>query len=176
MADWRTVTDSEVDPDAPVTSNLMYALRDNPIAIAEGASGAPVFRRDGHFNVTSGNTLIVPVFNLPAIPAPPVGGGGFYKNRRFMTIGSGSLRFWSQNNVTGSVAVSFQIRVGGVVRYSVGIGNAPDAIVTFSNNQFIDIGANLSEASSMGALAGFRIGASTMNLPIIPWDTDIEII
>lgn len=44
MADWRTISDSEVDPDAPVTSDLMYALRDNAIAIAEGAPGAPVIR------------------------------------------------------------------------------------------------------------------------------------
>lgn len=41
MADWTTIADSQVDPNAPVTSELMSALRDNPVAIAEGASGAP---------------------------------------------------------------------------------------------------------------------------------------
>lgn len=41
MADWFSIPNTSVDPDAPVTSNLMYALRDNPIAIAEGAAGAP---------------------------------------------------------------------------------------------------------------------------------------
>lgn len=41
MADWTTITDSQVDPNAPVTSELMSALRDNPVAIAEGAAGAP---------------------------------------------------------------------------------------------------------------------------------------
>lgn len=41
MADYRTITDAEVDPDAPLTSSLGYAWRDNPIAIAEGATGAP---------------------------------------------------------------------------------------------------------------------------------------
>lgn len=41
MADYIAQPDTAVDPDAPVTSDLMYALRDNPIAIAEGASGAP---------------------------------------------------------------------------------------------------------------------------------------
>lgn len=41
MADWPLITDTAVDPDAPVTSNLMYGLRDAPIAIAEGAPGAP---------------------------------------------------------------------------------------------------------------------------------------
>lgn len=41
MADYRTIADAEVDPDAPLTSSLGYAWRDNPIAIAEGATGAP---------------------------------------------------------------------------------------------------------------------------------------
>lgn len=41
MADWLDITDTSVDPDAPLTSQLAYAWRDNPIAIAEGAPGAP---------------------------------------------------------------------------------------------------------------------------------------
>ena len=41
MADWVTINDSQVDPDAPLTSELAYAWRDNPVALAEGAVGAP---------------------------------------------------------------------------------------------------------------------------------------
>ena len=41
MADWTTITETATDPDAPVTSVLVKALRDNPQAIAEAASGAP---------------------------------------------------------------------------------------------------------------------------------------
>lgn len=41
MAAYTTITDTQVDPEAPITSELMTALRDNPIAIAEGATGAP---------------------------------------------------------------------------------------------------------------------------------------
>lgn len=41
MADYTTITDAQVDPEAPITSELMSALRDNPIAIAEAATGAP---------------------------------------------------------------------------------------------------------------------------------------
>lgn len=40
MADWTTIADAQVDPKAPVTSELMTALRDNPSAIAEGSTGA----------------------------------------------------------------------------------------------------------------------------------------
>jgi len=41
MADYTTITDSQVDPDAPITSELGYAWSYNPVAIAEGAINAP---------------------------------------------------------------------------------------------------------------------------------------
>ena len=46
MPDYRVVADSEVQPDAPVTSSLGFALRDNPAAIAQGADGAPRIQRE----------------------------------------------------------------------------------------------------------------------------------
>ncbi len=48
MTDWLTITDSQVDPDAPITSGLGYAWRDNPIAISEGSDGAPVLSSAWH--------------------------------------------------------------------------------------------------------------------------------
>lgn len=41
MADYRAIPNAEVDPNAPVTSELAYAWRDNVLAIQEGAPGAP---------------------------------------------------------------------------------------------------------------------------------------
>lgn len=41
MTDYVDIYDSNIEPRAPVTSELMTALRDNPSAIAEGSSGAP---------------------------------------------------------------------------------------------------------------------------------------
>lgn len=38
---WTTIANSEIDQDSPVTQPLMTALRDNPIAIANGDAGAP---------------------------------------------------------------------------------------------------------------------------------------
>ena len=43
MAAWTTIPDSDVDPESPITTSLMQALRDNPVAITENASGAPGF-------------------------------------------------------------------------------------------------------------------------------------
>jgi len=41
MADWTTLPDSSLEPGKPMRSIDGLALRDNPIAIAEGAAGAP---------------------------------------------------------------------------------------------------------------------------------------
>jgi len=41
MADWTTIPDSSIEPGKPIRSIDGLALRDNPIAIAEGAVGAP---------------------------------------------------------------------------------------------------------------------------------------
>lgn len=36
MVDYTTITEAETDPGAPFTSDLLKALRDNPLAIREG--------------------------------------------------------------------------------------------------------------------------------------------
>lgn len=41
MTAYTSVADSEIDPESPGTTTLFTKLRDNPIAITEGASGAP---------------------------------------------------------------------------------------------------------------------------------------
>ena len=41
MADFTTIPDSNIEPGKPIRSIDGLALRDNPIAIAEGAAGAP---------------------------------------------------------------------------------------------------------------------------------------
>lgn len=44
MADWTTIADATLEPGKPWRSVDALAVRDNPIAIAEGASGAPRVR------------------------------------------------------------------------------------------------------------------------------------
>ena len=41
MATWTTIPDSSLEPGKPIRSIDTLALRDNPVAIAEGAPGAP---------------------------------------------------------------------------------------------------------------------------------------
>ena len=42
MADYIGITEVQSNPFAPLTSELVKQLRDNPLAIAEGAPGAPI--------------------------------------------------------------------------------------------------------------------------------------
>lgn len=41
MTSYVTIPNTDVDAESPIDVDLMTALRDNPIAITEGASGAP---------------------------------------------------------------------------------------------------------------------------------------
>ena len=60
MTDYTSIADSQIDPKAPVTSELLTAYRDNPIAIAEGAAGAPKIAESWQaLETTSTSGLIV---------------------------------------------------------------------------------------------------------------------
>jgi len=41
MTTYTAIPNGDIDPDSPITASLMALMRDNPIAITEGASGAP---------------------------------------------------------------------------------------------------------------------------------------
>ena len=36
---WTAIPDSDIDPDSPITTGLMTALRDNTVEVAEGSGG-----------------------------------------------------------------------------------------------------------------------------------------
>jgi hypothetical protein len=48
VADYITITEAQSDPEAAVDSSLIKRLRDNPIAIAEAATGAPIVKGGWH--------------------------------------------------------------------------------------------------------------------------------
>ena len=54
MTTYSTITDGQIDQDSPITQPLMTALRDNPIAIAEGSSGSPSVLPNIAVNSTAG--------------------------------------------------------------------------------------------------------------------------
>jgi len=56
MTDYNVILDAEIDPDAPLTSDLAYRFRNNPIAIAEGDADAPAMAT-GWMNYTGSEAL-----------------------------------------------------------------------------------------------------------------------
>lgn len=48
MTTYTAIANGDIDQDSPVTQPLMQLIRDNPIAIAEGSSGAPVLTSAWH--------------------------------------------------------------------------------------------------------------------------------
>lgn len=47
MTGWVDISNTAIDQDSPITVSLVTALRDNPRAITEGASGAPKMQTAG---------------------------------------------------------------------------------------------------------------------------------
>ena len=53
---WTIIPDSDIDPDSPVTTGLMTALRDNVAAAFAADSGAPKIVEDAHTAITAGTS------------------------------------------------------------------------------------------------------------------------
>ncbi len=67
MTSYATIPDTDVDQDSPVSVALMTGLRDNPIAITEGASGAPRIKTAALFAPASGSTTIAVLIGNSAV-------------------------------------------------------------------------------------------------------------
>ena len=75
MAEWTTIPDDVLEPGKPIRSVDAIALRDNPVAIAEGAAGAPRVV-DGALSTAATNTGRDWVLNRTALAQ--VGAVGTY--------------------------------------------------------------------------------------------------
>ena len=108
MADWTTISDTQVDPNAPLTSELMTALRDNPIAIAQGASGATRITDaalDTGAATTAGTDWVAK--RNAGVAAGAIGSYGFFFNNNYSIV----------NNVTTS-KLPGDLEAGSNLRYS----------------------------------------------------------
>ena len=68
MTSYVSIPNGDIDQDSPITQPLMTALRDNPIAIAEGDASVPESLRNtqllGTLTTTSGTTQTLSGLNL----------------------------------------------------------------------------------------------------------------
>jgi hypothetical protein len=122
MATYRNIASTETDADSPVTVQLMDALRQNPEAIAEGASGAPqvqpaalnVFNAQANGALTAGSSVVIlTATNLTDINramitgyvvATPSGGSGQCSTTYQLSTDGGST--WGSAATASSIYVA----------------------------------------------------------------------
>lgn len=117
MATYTAITDAEIDQDSPVTQTLMTKYRDNLIATAEGAAGAPRIE-DAALDTTvttAGTNWVL------ARSAASVGVVGSYAFVRYITVTDTDLAPGA--TVAGSALryASISIRTDSLVQISFGI-------------------------------------------------------
>ena len=132
MPDYRVIADSEVQPDAPVTSSLGFALRDNPAGIAEGAPGAPKVR-SAALNLTAGSgsrTTVGTIFQLNNI-------GRLSAFHVSSAVSSGG---------SGSAAISYQTSTDGGSSWG-----SDNVIILFSGNSTVSTSRQSFDIITVGA-------------------------
>lgn len=100
---WTTIPDDQIDQDSPITQPLMTALRDNPIAIADGLPGAPSILRNVAVNSALGGvgTYVLAAvepggdFSSGTIPGADLSPAGTYSGTwRLMGQFASSAALW----------------------------------------------------------------------------------
>ena len=99
MATWTTIPDSSLEPGKPIRAIDTLALRDNPVAIAEGASGAPRIAA-GAFQTGTNEVNWVLARNAGAA-AGAIGTYAFLGETSFTTTEAGATRAGSSLRYAG---------------------------------------------------------------------------
>ena len=94
MATWTTIPDSSLEPGKPIRSIDTLALRDNPVAIAEGAAGAPRVN------------LPAIVAALASVPVGSIGSYAFLGDTTSTTTAVGATKAGSSLRYSGAVKLS----------------------------------------------------------------------
>ena len=91
MADWTTIPDESLEPGKPIRSVDGLTLRDNPVAIAEGAAGAPRIQTSALAPPAAGTAHIIrrvqeAAFFTLALPYPDVGNHDRFSESRHLGV------------------------------------------------------------------------------------------
>lgn len=130
MTDYTAIADEELDPDGPITSMIGYRFRDNPVAMAEGATGAPRLA-DAALAAGTGNTTAAgSEWVRLRVALGAAGAVGTYAMARYAsvlafgaTVSGGSLIASPAGGAGGSTTLSGTWRCVGFVAGSGDAGN-----------------------------------------------------
>lgn len=124
MTSYITITDAETDPSAPLTSELAKKWRDNPIAITEGATGAPRIVGSAIKRLADMPVLTVSAsddFVIDGSLTTSIGGATSTASTTFVvaatitiTKGTGSARFKASHATNGSQTSFLRLLKNGV--------------------------------------------------------------
>lgn len=89
MTAYVSIPNGDVDPESPITTSLMVALRDNPTAIMEKASGAPVL---------ANGYIVAAMFSAGAVDQTAIGASAVGQGE--LKASSGEVSTTSTTNVT----------------------------------------------------------------------------
>jgi len=117
---YTPIGDNQVDVDSPVNVELMTALRDNPLAMFEGSSGAPVLALAALGPVTAGS--VTRYQDTATITASST---SYTYGNQFWSSHSGTIRFRTTSS-GGSAGGTVQIIKNGVQYTSYAAGGSVD--------------------------------------------------
>jgi hypothetical protein len=121
MTTWTTIPTASLEPGAPARSVDALALRDNPIAIAEGASGAPKVRTPALQPPAGGGTykllrlvgaIEVATSNTTYL-SPEIHRGAVYVDAHipFVVLVPGVVSVWLEHRASGALGATSYARV-----------------------------------------------------------------
>ena len=114
------ILDTQLDPDAPLTSQLAYQWRDNPIAMFQGLSGAPRLQGAAHPEFSPG-VVILDKVQIPGqehnIFNPGGGGTGtiYQYPHIFTPIRGATLQAYVEMKTEAGNTARFSVFVNGVM-------------------------------------------------------------
>lgn len=125
MTAYTTVPNSDIDQDSPVSQPLMQALRDNPLAMFEGASGAPRLQGGAHPTFAAGTLDLMNVYGTGVVftasftASGSASGTSYDEEFRFCALNAGGLRASVDMNRGTGVASAMRVVRNGTVLSTV---------------------------------------------------------
>jgi hypothetical protein len=162
------ILDTQLEPDAPLTSQLMFQNRDNPIAMFAGLAGAPRLQGAAHPEFLPGVVVLdrVGISGQETLVFQPEGGGGgftFINIHEFNAIRGGSLQLYCE----------LRTAPGNAARIAVFVAGAMVAEETTISTSFVSKFVNFTYAA--GDQVYFRLGLDYDSSDSYAWMRNLEI-
>lgn len=165
MADYLVILDSETNPNAPLRSSLFKRMVANPVAIAEGAPGAPRIAANalaglflGAFTSTGTTPVAVPIdanTRILRLDGSTNNGSNNAGQVRFSNDGGatwGSYQSWMAAGITGGVGnVAIMINLDTGAMNTIGslcVPSGSSANISLSSTLTIPSGVNAMQIRS----------------------------